>query len=100
MRSKTQLLNWLLVVIALVIWVLSAARLRAETIYDNSINDLASRFNPGLLEVGDEVVLAGTGRNVTQFDFEYWGTNSASGVSFAGAVEVRTRFYVKNGHVV
>jgi len=29
-------------------------------IYDNSVNDLVTRFNPGTLEVGDQIWLDGT----------------------------------------
>lgn len=72
--------------------------LTAATIFDNSHNDLSTRFNPGGLEVGDEILLAGTERYLTTFSFEYWGT--ASGASFAGDVQARVRFYQNNGALV
>jgi len=72
---------------------------RAAEIYINSTNDLHARFNPGVFEVGDEIILAGTERYLTHFDFEYWGTNSASpgNLSFAGPVQARVRFYLNDG---
>jgi hypothetical protein len=81
------------------LWVGASLRLSAATIYDNSVNDLNIRFHPGTLEVGDEILLAGTERYLTQFDFEYFGTNSASpgNVSFAGPVQARVRFYKNDG---
>jgi hypothetical protein len=71
-------------------------------IFDNSVNDLVHRWSPTLssptstLEVGNEILLAGTERYLTFFDFEYWAT-TANHVSFAGAVEARVRFYVNDG---
>lgn len=71
---------------------------RATTIYDNSVNDLLTRFNPGLLEVGDQIVLAGTERFLTNFSFEYYATNTANPSALAGAnVEARVRFYLNDG---
>jgi hypothetical protein len=69
---------------------------KADTIYDNSSNDLSLRFDPGTLEVGDQIVLAGSARYLTNFSFEYWGTSLTPG-SFAGNVEVCVRFYMNNG---
>ena len=67
----------------------------ADVIFNNSTNDLTTRFNPGTLEVGDEILLAGTARYLYNFSFEFWGT--ASGVNFAGPVEARVRFYLNDG---
>jgi hypothetical protein len=87
--------GWILCGIAL----LTIAPLRAAEIYINSTNDLKTRFNPGLFEVGDEIQLAGTERYMTHFDFEYWGTNTASpgNLTFSGSVQARIRFYQNNG---
>jgi hypothetical protein len=74
-----------------------ALPLRAATIFDNSGHDLLTRFNPGTREVGDEILLGGTERYLTQFSFEFWGVNTASPTSFAGAVQARVRFYENNG---
>src|ERR1017187_769762 len=68
------------------------------TIYDNSVNDLHTRFNPGTLQVGDEILLAGTARQLTYFSFEYYGlANGLDTGSFAGTVQAEVRFYVNNG---
>jgi len=67
------------------------------TIYDNSGNDLVTRLNPGLKEIGDEVVFAGTDRFLKQFDFEYYGLNSANNFLFSGNVQARVRFYLNDG---
>jgi hypothetical protein len=73
--------------------------LHATPIYDNSANDLMARFSPGTTEVGDEILLAGSERYLTNFSFEYYGTNTASpgNASFAGSVEARVRFYKNDG---
>jgi hypothetical protein len=86
----------LLAIVAL--WAGSAVPLSAATtIFDNSVNDLSVRFNPGTYEVGDEIQLASTERYLTDFSFEFWGVNTASPTSFAGAVEARVRFYENTG---
>ena len=70
--------------------------LTAATIYNNSTNDLAIRFNPGTSEIGNEIILAGTDRYLTDFSFEYWGLSSNPN-SFAGAIQARVEFYMNNG---
>ena len=77
-----------------------AAPLRASVIFDNTVNDLTVRFNPGTLEVGDQINLAGTDRWLTGFSFEYWGTNTASPTTFAGAVQAQVRLYKNDGPLV
>ena len=72
-----------------------ALPLRANVIFDNSVHDLLTRFNPGTAEVGDEIVLGGSERYLTNFSFEFWGT--ATGSSFAGDVQARVRFYQNDG---
>src|SRR5882724_9081212 len=73
--------------------------LRATIIYDNTVNDLFTRFNPGATEVGDEILLGSTERYLTNFSFEYYGTNTASpgNVAFAGPVQARVLFYLNDG---
>jgi hypothetical protein len=73
--------------------------LTAATIFDNSVHDLSTRLNPGTTEVGDEILLAGSERYLTNFSFEYWGTNTAAAgnTPFSGSVEARVRFYENNG---
>jgi hypothetical protein len=81
------------------LWVGIGASLRAATpIFDNSVNDLVHQFDPGTLEVGDEITLGGTERYLTHFDFEYWSvTANPDHVTFAGTVQARVRFYVNDG---
>jgi hypothetical protein len=66
---------------------------RADLVYDNSSNDLNTRFNAGTNEVGDEIVLTTTNssRYVTNFIFEYYGVN------FSGNEQARLRFYRNDG---
>ena len=67
----------------------------ADTVFDNSVNDIRTRFNPGTYEVGDQIVLAGRARYLTNFSFEYWGTNTvaAGNPLFSGLVQARVRFF-------
>jgi hypothetical protein len=74
-----------------------SSRLTAAIIFDNSVNDLHARFAPGTLEVGDEILLAGTERYLTNFAFEFWGENSENPTAFAGDVSARVRFYLNDG---
>jgi hypothetical protein len=89
----------LMTIVAL--WAGSAEPLSAQTvIFSNTNNDLLTRFNLGTTQVGNEILLApGTPRFLTDFSFEFWGTNTASpgNVSFAGPVTAEVRFYVNNG---
>src|ERR1051325_6183593 len=68
-------------------------------IYNNSVNDLKFRFNPGALQVGDEIIVAGgPGQFLTRFTFEFYGTNNvALGGAFTGPVQAQVRFYQNNG---
>jgi hypothetical protein len=70
---------------------------QVQVIYNNSTNDLHTRFDPGTSEVGNQIILAGTDRFLTTFSFEYWGLNSASSTSFSAPIEARVRFYENNG---
>jgi hypothetical protein len=66
---------------------------RAEVVYDNTANYLGSYANESR-EYGDEIVLTGTARTVTDFFFEYFGDFVAS-ADEAGKI----RFY-KNDDVL
>ena len=78
--------------------VASVMPLQSATIFDNSVSDLLTRFDPGTREVGDQIVLASTERYLTHFDFEYWGhSTTGDGSTFAGAVQARVRFFENNG---
>ncbi len=70
----------------------------AATIYDNSVNDRNLRFGP-TTEFGDEIILAGTERVLTNFSFEYWALNhgTTDPVGFSPTVSVRLRFYLNDG---
>jgi hypothetical protein len=69
----------------------------AEVVYDNIVNDLNFDLNIGTQEAGDEVFLDGTARWLSEFTFEYWGTNTLSPTEFVGDVQARIRFYLNNG---
>ncbi len=79
------------------LWFGSVAGLNAATIYNNTTNDLLTRFDPGTREVGDEIILAGTDRFLTNFAFEFWGTNTANLNAFSSPVTATVRFYLNNG---
>ena len=83
------------------LWMGIGAPLRATIIFNNSANDETNRFDPGTTEVGDEIILQGPERYLTNFSFEFWGTNSISSssnsTSFNGSVSARVRFYQNNG---
>ena len=70
---------------------------QVQVIYNNSTNDLHTRFSPGTSEVGNEIMLAGTDRFLTTFSFEYWGINTANRTSFSSPIEARLQFYENNG---
>ncbi len=50
---------------------LAVSSVQADVMYSNTTNDLSTRFIPGTHEVGDEILLTGTGA-VTNFSFEYF----------------------------
>lgn len=81
----------------IVVGLLAGSMAQAATIYQNGTTDAGVRFNPGILEVGDEVNFAGTERLLTQFSFEYYGLTD--GGTFAN-VQARVRFYNNNGDLV
>jgi hypothetical protein len=79
------------------LWAGSAFPLSAATIFDNSSNDLLTRFSPGTAEVGDEILLAGTERNLTMFSFEYFAVNTVHPGFFDGSITFEVRFYRNTG---
>jgi hypothetical protein len=84
----TKLANLVVVMAA----VFGAGALRADMVYDNSVNDRLIRFGAANgVQIGDEVTLAGTSRRLTNFSFEYFGTN------FSGNESARLRIYENNG---
>jgi hypothetical protein len=67
---------------------LTAAIANAAVVYENSTSN-HGRLNTGALEIGDQIILGGTDRNLTQFRFQFY-TSAALG----GATEqARVRFY-------
>lgn len=90
-------LRWSGSVLTCVALAIVASPSMADTIYDNSRNDLLARFNPGAFEVGDEIQLAGSARYLTNFAFEFWAENPNSPTLFAGDVQARVRFYENDG---
>jgi hypothetical protein len=87
------------VLLTVALMIISAVKVTAGTIYDNSTSDLNARFTPGTFEVGDEIILssADASRFLTTFSFEYYGTNTANPVAFSGNVQARLRFYLNDG---
>jgi uncharacterized repeat protein (TIGR01451 family) len=67
-------------------------------VYDNSTNDLRTRFDAGTNEVGNEIILAGTERYLMGFSYEFWSTNVTGSPLFEGTnVTARLRFYANDG---
>ncbi len=67
-------------------------------VYDNSVNDLLTRFETGTNELGNEILLAGDERYLQGFSYEFWTTNLTGSSSFEGTnVTVRLRFYANDG---
>lgn len=92
MKSVTDLCACARVLLLLIIalsWQL--ARANAEIIYDNS-GGTGTNVYYSLLEYGDEVRLAGTGRVITEFQFEYYGDFVPTGNETA-----RLRLYMNDG---
>jgi hypothetical protein len=78
---------------------LGVSSLNAEVIYGNTSNDLSTRFEPGVFEVGDQIVLTSMGW-LMNFSFEYWGTTTNPSGNFTGNVEARVRFYRMDGEPI
>lgn len=91
MKKNLQNGGW--VVLAAIV-VLVAVSARAEWVYNNSSNDLVMRFDIGTAEAGDEIILAGTARTLTNFSFNYW----AEGLG--GGEQGQIRFYKNDGAAV
>lgn len=83
-------------ILCLALWFLLASGGYAEIIYDNTQTDFNDMFYPpvpGTIEYGDEVVLGGQARTLTEFQFQYFGEFPAS-VTNATA---RIRIYSNDG---
>ncbi len=79
-----------------VLWLGWPAPLSAQVLFDNTVHDLSTRFNPGTYQVGDEINLATTG-NLMYFSFEWYGTNTIHPASFSGPIQAEVRMYYNNG---
>ena len=76
------------------LWFASLPPASADLVYDNTTNYTVSlRFDPLGHEIGDEIILAGSARLVTNFAFQYFGEN------FSGNELARLRFYKNDGPV-
>jgi hypothetical protein len=99
LMKKLSRLSSLLIV--LVLWAGSALPLLAQTVlFSNTNNDLNARFDPGSTQVGNEVLLANNSKGLlTDFSFEFWGTNTLSpgNTAFAGPVAVEVRMFLNDG---
>jgi hypothetical protein len=90
-----------LIVLALTI----GAKLNAAVIYNNTTSRVTDGVgNPVIYfpttEVGDEILLTTTdpSRYLQTFSFEFYGTNTASPLTWSGAnVTMRVRMYLNNG---
>ena len=65
-----------------------------EIVYDNTVHSLNYGL-PVIGEIGDEISLGGTGRNITDVQFEYYGQWTAQGDEFG-----QLYFYLNDGEVV
>lgn len=74
---------------------LSGSSVLATVVYNNSVNDLGVNFNPGALEVGNEITLAAGPRTITNFVFQYYLTNPS--LPLTGNESAEIRFYENNG---
>lgn len=81
---------------AIVAVVLSNTAL-ADVVFQNTTTDLKTRFNIGVSEVGDQVVLSGgsyanaTAFVIDSFSMQYWG------VDLASSAKMQVRFYANDG---
>lgn len=84
----------LLMILSCVVVLLVAMRpdaVRASIVYNNYTDMVGYSYNPGLLEVGDEVVLGAGPRTLSDFKFLYWGTG------FSGNETVTLNIYKNDG---
>lgn len=70
---------------------IGASAIYADPVYNNGVSYTGEYLNPGPNEVGDEIILGGTARTPTTFEFEYYGLN------FSGNEQFEVRFYLNNG---
>ena len=66
--------------------------LHAATVYDNTSTNLNTRLSAGTVEIGDQILLAGTERTLSSFSFQYYLLSPTPGDE-----TLRLRFYGQDG---
>lgn len=79
-------------VLALVLFGAAASH-GADVVYDNSTDSTGANYET-TNEYGDEVILAGTARAITEIQFEYYASFTVQGDELG-----RVRFYANNGPI-
>ena len=74
---------------AITLW--GSAALAQTLVYNNGVNYSGIYLNPGANEVGDEIILGPGPRQITSFQWEYFGSG------FSGDEQFRIRFYRNDG---
>src|SRR4051812_3473798 len=69
----------------------AATTVQADVVYSNTNSPLGAVFNSGNTLIGDEINLAGSARQLTQFDFQYYGIN------FSGNETATVSIYANDG---
>jgi hypothetical protein len=67
-----------------------AQSVKADIVYQNTTGDTLTTLNPGAFEVGDEIILAGNQRSLTNFTFQYTLTGDSGATA-------QVRFYKNDG---
>lgn len=84
------LANWLI----LAAFFFAAQSVRAQVlVFSDTNTDLGVEFNPGTSQVGNQLVLAGTARDVVGFNFQYYAQNGL----FDSGEMAEIQFYANNG---
>lgn len=91
MKPLHRLSSFTLSALFFVLLAFAARPAHAQVIYDNS-GGSGTNVYYSLLEYGDEIILGGTERTITQFQFEYFGDFVSSSVASA-----RIRIYRMDG---
>jgi hypothetical protein len=74
-----------------------AGSVRADVVYNNTVNDLQLRFAAqNGVQIGDQITLADSSRRLTNFVTEYYLTNTLGG-NVSGNEFARIRLYENNG---
>ena len=94
MRTTSKLVKALAVLSAL-LPLCTWGQQTSSIVYDNSTTDLGKTYGVNGTEFGDEITLAGTDRNVNEFQFQYFLSGNASGNETADL-----RFYANDGPTV